>query len=92
MAPMMSSTRHVRRLFRRYWRTRATGREVPEAPLLYSLSHCLTMMPTDAEDRLRMRPENHRALSQTAQRGTGGAVFAFARVVLEGCVELTNGG
>lgn len=84
MAPMMSSTRHIRRLFRRYWRTRATGREVPETPLLYSLSHCLTMMPTDAEDRLRMRPENHRALSQTAQRGTGGGGFAIVRVVLGG--------
>lgn len=82
--PIMSSTRHVRRLFRRYWRTRTTGREVPETPLLYSFSHCFTMMPTDAEDKLRMRPENHRVLSQTAHCGTGGVVFAFVRVVLEG--------
>lgn len=46
----------------------------------------------DADDKLRTRLENHIALSQTAQRGTGGVLLAFWLLGLDVWVELTKGG
>lgn len=87
----MAPTRHLIRLLSRYWRSRAVSREVlGEIPPQYSFSHCFTMMPTEAEERLRMRLENQSAFSQTAARGARGVGVSVCRYA--GCVELTNGG
>lgn len=92
----MSSTRHLTRLLRRYWRSRAASREFPDTPrLTYSFSHCLTRIPMSADVRLRIKPENQRMLSHIADRGT--ALIPVAALVGEdptagGVVELTNGG
>ena len=57
--------------------------------MLYSFSHCLTMMPTDAADKLQMRLANQRALSHTAYRGAGRGAGSYTKA---GWVELTDGG
>ncbi|OJT11008.1 hypothetical protein TRAPUB_12462 [Trametes pubescens] len=47
-------------------------------------------MPTEADVRLRIRPENHNALSQTTHRGTTGGVFEFELSLLDDRVMLTS--
>ena len=59
-------------------------------PVLYSASHCLTIMATDAADRLNMRLENHNALRTTAY-GFIGVVGASAKMTAPICVEFTKG-
>ena len=57
-------------------------------PELYSFSHCFTMMPTDAADKLKMRLENQRVFSQIAERGAGrGSDWCRTNA---GCVALTK--
>lgn len=63
------ATLHFSRLLRRYCRRRAISRDDPFRPTLYSLSHCFTMIPMEAEARLDTRLENHRMFSRTANAG-----------------------
>ena len=56
---------------------------------MYSFSHCFTMIPTDAEDKLKMRLENQMAFSQTAEGDAGTGASVRGRVKA-GCVELTK--
>ena len=88
----MDPTCHRSRLFRRYWRNFEMCSESTDRPLLNSLSHCLTRMPTEAEERLRTRLVNQHMLSDTAHRGIAVEVIKVAPDDRKaGCVELMNG-
>ena len=58
---------------------------------MYSFSHCLTMIPMEAAERLKMRLENQRPLIQMAKGGVdGGASIAWG-VDAVGIVAFTKG-
>ena len=62
-------------------------------PVLYSFSHCLTMMATEADERLQTRLENQRAFSHTTHRSAGNGGDDIALLFDQGeAVELTKGG
>ena len=82
---------HLLRLFKRYWRRRVVSTEVPNRPVLYSFSHCLTMMATNAAERLQMRLENQSMFSHTAHRCVEAELEGTNDDWNAGWVELTNG-
>ena len=66
-------------------------REDPEIPDLYSWIHCLTMMATNAAERLHMRLENQRVFSHTTHRCVKAEFEGKEDAWNAGWVELTNG-
>ena len=80
-------TCHLRMPLRRYWRSRALSREVPDSPTRSWSSHCFTIRAIDADARLQTRLENHSVLIHTADGGALNDVSSNGRTC---CVAFTN--
>ena len=85
---MIEPTCHLRMPFRRYCRSRALSREVPESPTRSWSSHCLTISAIEADARLQTRLENQSVFIQTADGGAWNDVSSSGRACW---VAFTNG-